>query len=550
MTDIRHQATIRSALWAAYGDALGFITELSKDKSTIKHRSGLERIESLVPWRRVLGGMYGTSVNLVSGCYSDDTQLRLSTSRAINGQGFFDVEAFAKFELTVWQTYALGAGRGTKAATQSLTQKSKNWFNNFFTAKDIIYTNVGGNGAAMRIQPHVWAAQELSNSKSFQTDVVKNSITTHGHPRGIAGAFFHAASLATLLKGSQLTMDKLVSIAESCADIPQIIYADEYLSNIWLPEWEDLSETNIEQAFKKVSNEILNDLTIAKDWLNSPQEDYDKLINDLNLNLPTERGSGTKTALVASLLVLNLNKSSIKQIMNDVVNQLDSDTDTIATMFGALAGVVVDERPNETVQDENYIINEASRLYNLSQEKDVSCFTYPDLLNWVPQRSIVSNVTLKNNKLVLNGFGTIKPISKPFNGRQKGHYYQWFEVSQGFTALIKVKSDFEAYTEQETVSNVVNMSNNLSHTNQPIDTNQQHNLPFSLKEETIVDNNIDYSIDSLTKKAIDSQFDPKIIGEHILFLTTQQDMPIEKIISYSSIVAKAKISRDKRKTNI
>lgn len=548
MSDIRHQATVRSALWAAYGDALGFITELAKDKSAVKYRSGKSEISSLIPWKRVLGGMYGISTNLVSGCYSDDTQLRLSTSRAINGQGFFDVEAFAKFELTVWQAYALGAGRGTKAATQSLTFKNKNWFNNFFSVKGNIYTNGGGNGAAMRIQPHVWAAQDLSNPISFLTDVVKNSITTHGHPRGIAGAVFHALSLATLLQGSSLTLEKLVTIADSCKNIPNIIRSDDYLSNIWLPEWEEQLETTIDQAFEIVSNELLEDLKISQDWLNDPQEDYRNLINLLHLDKPEQRGSGTKTALISSILVLKLNKLTAQQIIYEIVNALNTDTDTIATMFGALAGIISNDIPIENVQDQKYIKSEASRLYYISQKIEVQGFVYPNLIKWTPQRSAVANIFLRDNKLELNGFGIIEPISTPFHGKQKSHYYQWFKTEWGFTALIKIKSEYLPYSEQQNITNahVEPLSDNKL-PNQLVNKQIQQDLPLSI-EKPVADIN-EVSIDYLTKKAIASHFNPQIIGEHILLLSSKNELPIESVISYSSIIAKAKIGRDKRGVN-
>lgn len=59
-------------------------------------------------------------VDLPAGCYSDDTQLRLATSGSILGDAHFDVETFAKVELTIWPSYALGGGRGTKAAAAVL----------------------------------------------------------------------------------------------------------------------------------------------------------------------------------------------------------------------------------------------------------------------------------------------------------------------------------------------------------------------------------------------------------------------------------------------
>src|SRR5438876_809185 len=103
-----------SALWAAWGDAVGFISELAPDGKALRHRVGDTRVVGTKPWVRRLGGHYGIDAHLPPGCYSDDTQLRLASSRAIKSGGQFDVHSFAKAELVVWQAYALGGGRSTR----------------------------------------------------------------------------------------------------------------------------------------------------------------------------------------------------------------------------------------------------------------------------------------------------------------------------------------------------------------------------------------------------------------------------------------------------
>ena len=142
----------RSALWAAYGDALGWISELTDEKG-LKRRTSGASLEKPLKWIRRVGGPAGVNVSLPVGCYSDDSQLRLATCRAIRADGF-DVEAFAKVELPVWLSYALGGGKSTSAAASNLVRPRAQWFANTF--KD--WTKSGGNGAAMRIQPHVWSA--------------------------------------------------------------------------------------------------------------------------------------------------------------------------------------------------------------------------------------------------------------------------------------------------------------------------------------------------------------------------------------------------------
>ena len=203
MESSRRERTVSSALWAAYGDILGFPTELV-DMAGVQRRLGEKTIQLPKAWKRLVGGRSGTWIELAAGSYSDDTQLRLSTSRSIRADGYFDVEAFAKVELPVWLSYALGAGRGSKVGASSLSQRSANWFTNFFDQRDVVYTAGGGNGAAMRIQPHVWAAHDLGNPASYLPDVIQNSICTHGHPRGIAGSVIHAVALAHILKHGEI----------------------------------------------------------------------------------------------------------------------------------------------------------------------------------------------------------------------------------------------------------------------------------------------------------------------------------------------------------
>jgi ADP-ribosylglycohydrolase len=103
-----------------------------------------------MPWRRRIGGKFGVEIDLPAGVYSDDTQLRLATARAIRGSGRFDVEAFSKIELPVFLAYELGAGRGTRSAAAELGKRSVRWSNNLFDRNGADYVAGGGNGAAMR----------------------------------------------------------------------------------------------------------------------------------------------------------------------------------------------------------------------------------------------------------------------------------------------------------------------------------------------------------------------------------------------------------------
>ena len=170
LMDRHAQAVVSSALWAAAGDAVGWIGELT-DERGVRRRVGSPRIHKPVTWRRKLG-RFGPTVQLPAGTYSDDTQLRLAVSRAIRASGEFDIEAFAKVELPVWLAYSLGGGRGTVAAATNLGRNNVAWFSNFFARNDgPQYVESGGNGAAMRVQPHVWKS-DPSKHEAFIPDVL------------------------------------------------------------------------------------------------------------------------------------------------------------------------------------------------------------------------------------------------------------------------------------------------------------------------------------------------------------------------------------------
>ena len=215
----------RSALWAAYGDALGWISELTDAIGTQEENPGRTAGQAESRGSVGIGGRSGVTVTLPRGCYSDDTQLRLATGRAIRSDGF-DIEAFAKVELPLWLSYGLGGGKSTSAAAAQLGRKNPAWWSNKFKG----WTHSGGNGAAMRVQPHVWAARTPSDPESYLPDVVRNSVCTHSHPTGLVGAIFHALCVAHALRVGDLpSPDDLREVIRAADGLPEIISRDTEL---------------------------------------------------------------------------------------------------------------------------------------------------------------------------------------------------------------------------------------------------------------------------------------------------------------------------------
>lgn len=555
MTNSRKQTIVRSAMWAAYGDALGFITELA-DQRILKQRLSTDKVTELMPWTRRIGGRFGVDILLPSGCYSDDTQLRLATSRAIQATGEFDVEAFSKVELTVWISYALGAGRGTKLAAGSLARKDSRWFSNFYSENDQSYVASGGNGAAMRIQPHVWAARTPSDPKSYLPDVIRNAISTHGHPRAITGAVLHAMCLAYVLeKRAVLSPQDLRTFNSWTKKIPKLIGEDSYLRDFWIPRWEDLSKNTIANAFNEVFEEIEIEISKVDEWFHKPgKNSYEELVARLDLKNPSTRGSGTQTALAAAALSMLSSARKPTDLLLSAANLLGTDTDSIASMAGALIGATTDCDVPQYPQDSRLIEQDAARLYQLSQVGTASAFSYPGLVGWVPPRSAVDAVIGEDGKLFVAGLGPAEPLTAATpTGSARGDYvYQWIQVAFGQRLFIKRRSDLTLGIDSSSNRNnrlpadaPLKESRSSIHSQNGDSENTTVEIPVIEATINDVASNRHVNLDDLTNEAIHSGFDPSTIGTHVLQLADSSG-GIESVIAYSAIIAKARISRVRR----
>ena len=540
-----------SALWAAYGDALGFITELA-DARWVKKRAGVSEVVKTVPWKRRIGGRFGPTVELPSGCYSDDTQLRLSTGRSVLATGQFDVEVFAKIELPVWTSYSLGAGRSSKVAATQLARRDANWFSNFFEQKDVQYINGGGNGAAMRIQPHVWASHNLQDPNSYIPDVIRNAVCTHGHPRGILGAVFHAMCVAYACLKSQIPgPDYWQKSVDFFSLVPDIIKQDADLCAFWATTWEGKTGTSIEKAFELVKWECMKDLEISTNYSLEPtKHSYRQLVKTLGGLSPESRGSGIKTAVIASILSWMYNEEDPNAALAASANLLSSDTDTIATMAGAIIGCTADKPPTYDIQDRMYILSEATRLYNIGQGNTEDSFSYPDILGWKPPRSQLDSIGSTETGVALSGLGITEPFGNSYTGQEKDNFFwQWMKLDFGQTILVKQRkklTKIPAYNfpakQGLSLTLGTDIDKTLKHSpNSELDMFSKNGFKGAERTHIIES---EKGIEQLTKEAIASGFDATTIGEHLIELS-MRDRAIELSIAYASIISKAISTRVK-----
>src|SRR5687767_7442698 len=66
----REEAVVSSARWAAWADAIGFITELTASREEVMRRAGVEAVAEPIAWRRRIGGRFGPTIELPPGTYS------------------------------------------------------------------------------------------------------------------------------------------------------------------------------------------------------------------------------------------------------------------------------------------------------------------------------------------------------------------------------------------------------------------------------------------------------------------------------------------------
>ena len=548
----------KSMLWAAYGDAIGFITELCPKKYLACRTGGKSSVNRLIPWTRRIGGKFGVNIELPSGCYSDDTQLRLATCRSIRSNGYFDIETFSKIEIPIWLSYSLGAGRGSKTAAESLKKKQNQWNSNFFESEYSSYINGGGNGAAMRIQPHVWSAPKAKGIGQILRDIVRNTIVTHGHSRAIVGAAFHAVSLReTILNGKIPSPSQWDSILEQLKELPDIIRSDEDIMFYWYPTWEKEARQSLEPAIMQAITEMQKDISIAKiqlaDKTKKDEEQYNDFVRTIGGLKKESSGSATKTTLLASYLS-HLYQNRPHKGLIVAANLLGSDTDTIATMAGAILGLVAANNPPEPVADMEYLIKEAGRMYNISQNREANNYTYPDMLYWKPPTQQLDVIAKYNGKWVAQGLGEVTPmeIAAKKEGRNPV-IWQWFTLEQGQRILVKRRPEPKSITSKQLPiqPNNKNTSHDLfSSTKTKLAANSKcstdkKQMQNTKSSTTTHCQSTTLTVDLATDICIRKGFDEKTIGSMLVELA-MQDNGIDKSIAFAAIIAKAKLARIKK----
>lgn len=349
---------------AALGDALGWPNEAPRRK----------HVTSASHWIRIIGSRFQPIEERVQiGEYSDDTQLILATARSIVEAGANWLDYLAQRELPAWTLYERGGGRATKVAVSCLLQGQLPWSLDRSGEQLHAYFAAGGNGAAMRILPHVIQhSGPRSNPGSLISDVCRNSILTHGHPRAIVGAICHGLVLQwALSKNDTLGYGELVEQLMGALPRLDLNHVGDYFPPSFLHSANVHGET-----YKSVWDRTVGEVTdllsgcLLEVKRGALASELDFLAGIGALQRKTN-GSGTVCAVAALFLASRYATEPAAGLrMAAGTKGLDSDTvaSMLASILGAINGAEWLAADVGSLQDSAYIQRLASNLWTCTRE--------------------------------------------------------------------------------------------------------------------------------------------------------------------------------------
>lgn len=385
-------------LATAIGDALGWPNE-PNSKNRIKKP---KIVDHFVEWTRSSKNPRWHDEKILPGEYSDDTQITLSVARSLIAGDW--EKYFAERELPFWLNYERGGGGALLRAAKSCSKnKVQLWQTNFTQG----YFNAGGNGATMRILPHVIAAADKPNITALMLDVLKNTLITHGHPRAFLGATCYAYALNYLLsKETVLEYGELITAViegqkEWGASLDTNIFGDwlnvarQYCGYDFFVEWENTC-ARMFQKLEFIKSSLKKGLIL----------DDTKVLTNLEC-FGESNGAGDVAALAGIYLASKYANNPVLGIKVPAFS-FGADTDTIASITGGLLGMLngTDWIPSEwlAVQDYDCLIHITELLLaNNKKEATKAEITEVKLQNndWITTQ--IGKMRLVDSKNVPNG---------------------------------------------------------------------------------------------------------------------------------------------------
>lgn len=361
---------VAAFLGAAVGDALGWPWEYR-----VRHAGGKaqERAYSLMfeSWIKRSGGRFMPHEEQIqAGEYSDDTQLTLALTRSMSGHTDWWRD-FAFVELPLWTLCERGGGAATKRAAATLALGKLPWAGK---SKDVEkYFQAGGNGVAMRVLPNAVGGMTAQFTATAWS-VMAQGVTTHAHPRGLVGAIAYAFALRLALSSNsplgygQLVFQTLDRVSEWAA-LPNI----EDAWSDWGGAADSFSDGNYRRVWDQTVLEMVDLLKICREGMSKGALAVDRAtMEKLGCFDPSWKGAGTVAAATAIFLASRYAAAPANGLICAATAH-GADTDTIASMTGALLGAIGGSEwvgPSlHLLQDQDYIRGAALRAIRPSQKR-------------------------------------------------------------------------------------------------------------------------------------------------------------------------------------
>ena len=348
----------------AAGDALGWPQEIRR--SVTANAVGTHPCIEFKLWTRRSGGRFQPYEEPIgAGQYSDDTQLTLAIARSRTNFGTNWWKAFVRVELPFWTIYERGGGRATKSAAGAWNRGSAPWKSNRVGAIRQ-YFKAGGNGVDMRVLPHALFLAGQDDPTFLMTDVIRDGLATHGHPRALVGAAVYAYAAWSLARRNQTLgfgelLDLLIDESSGWSTFPKSERGEER----WHAAANLATGGRYEWIWDRTVEEMRQLLEKARTGLRAGALADDRaVLNDIGC-FGCFKGAGTVTSAAAVYLASRHAAQPTQGVLRAAFEQ-GADTDTLAGMTGGLMGCLagVDWLPEPwlEVQDAPYLRRIASRV--------------------------------------------------------------------------------------------------------------------------------------------------------------------------------------------
>ena len=305
-----------------------------------------------------------------------------------------------------WSAYERGGGGATKRAVAAWIDGISPWNLNRKLQDVRRYFEAGGNGVAMRVLPHIIHL----NEKMFNHvahNIVRDGITTHGHPRALLGALVYGYALwVSFRRESKLGYGELVEDLIQNVDSWSAIPEQSKLPSDWWDQAESMLK-DYSIIWESTKIEILEYLRVCQSEMAKGALSFDDdALHRLQCFNKKISGAGTVAAISSVYLASHYAAAPLHGVIRAAF-AIGSDTDTIASMTGGLLGCINGMEwllaIKSGVQDSAYLEKTALKLISDSSKTSTSYETIKRTLlkNWldnVVKIPDASDVTLPDGR--------------------------------------------------------------------------------------------------------------------------------------------------------